>query len=513
VPRLAATVSQLQDAVAHATSPAAHLPTARYAPHRPERTLLYSLVQAHWPDFLARREVEDRPLPEYVREEFETYLRCGVLEHGFLRVVCEHCRAERLVAFSCKKRGFCPSCGARRMAESARHLVEEVFGPRPVRQWVLSFPLPLALPVRQQAGGHQPGAGHRAARDRRLVGRSSRHRPRQAQCGAVTLIQRFGSALNLNVHFHMLWLDGVYDANVEPPRRKPRLRRARAPTSAQLTQLANTIAHRVCRHLSRRGWLEGEDESVFLSDSAGSDDGMDALRMSSITYRIATGRDAGRKVVTLQTLPGDAGSLEGDAGKVGGFSLHAGVAAEAHESHKLEKLCRYITRPAISEQRLSISPQGRVRYQLKTPWRNGITHVEWDAVDFIAKLAALVPPPRAHLTRFHGVFAPNANLRAQLTPSGRGKRPASDAAPVDVSAHDEPRSPEQKRRAMSWAQRLKRVFSIDVTTCAHCGGAVRIVASIEEPTAIRAILAHFEKHGALEQAHYRPAARAPPPAA
>jgi hypothetical protein len=115
----------------------------------------------------------------------------------------------------------------------------------------------------------------------------------------------------------MLWLDGVYDANVEPPRRKPRLRRARAPTSAQLTQLANTIAHRVCRHLSRRGWLEGEDESVFLSDSAGSDDGMDGLRMSSMTYRIATGRDAGRKVVTLQTLPGDAGSLEGDAGKVG----------------------------------------------------------------------------------------------------------------------------------------------------------------------------------------------------
>ncbi|WP_193679009.1 transposase, partial [Pseudomonas aeruginosa] len=190
---------------------------------------------------------------------------------------------------------------------------------------------------------------------------------------------------------------------------------------------ANTIAHRVCRHLSRRGWLEGEDESVFLSDSAGSDDGMDGLRMSSMTYRIATGRDAGRKVVTLQTLPGDAGSLEGDAGKVGGFSLHAGVAAEAHESHKLEKLCRYITRPAISEQRLSISPQGRVRYQLKTPWRNGTTHVEWDAVDFIAKLAALVPPPRAHLTRFHGVFAPNANLRAQLTPSGRGKRPAGDA--------------------------------------------------------------------------------------
>ena len=367
-------------------------------------------MQAHYPDFIARLEAEDRPLPEYVREEFETYLRCGVLEHGFLRVVCEHCRAERLVAYSCKKRGLCPSCGARRMAESARHLVDEVFGPRPVRQWVLSFPYPLRFlfASKPEAIGPVLGIVHRVIAgwlaDQAGVPRDT------AQCGVVTLIQRFGSALNLNIHFHMLWLDGVYEDTTERPQRKPRLHRTRAPTSAQLTELANTIAHRVCRHLTRKGWLEGEDESVFLSDSAAGDDGMDALRMSSITYRIATGRDAGRKVVTLKTLPGDAGSLDGDAGKVGGFSLHAGVAAEAHESHKLEKLCRYITRPAISEQRLSISPQGRVRYQLKTPWRNGTTHVEWDAVDFIAKLAALVPPPRAHLTRFHGVFAPNANL-------------------------------------------------------------------------------------------------------
>ena len=168
----------------------------------------------------------------------------------------------------------------------------------------------------------------------------------------MPLIQRFGSALNLNVHFHMLWLDGVYETNVEQPQRKPRLRRARAPTCAQLTQLAGTIARRVCRHLARKGWLEGEDESVFLTDSAGSDDGMYALRMSSITYRIATGKHAGRKVVTLQTLPGDDGPLEGGAGQVGGFSLHAGVAAEAHESQKLERLCRYIARPAISEKRL-----------------------------------------------------------------------------------------------------------------------------------------------------------------
>jgi len=128
-----------------------------------------------------------------------------------------------------------------------------------------------------------------------------------------------------------------------------------------LTQLAGKIAHRVCRHLARQGWLEGEDESAFLSDRAGCDDGLDALRMNSITYRIATGKHAGRKVTTLQTIPADNGPLEGDAGKVGGFSLRAGVAAEAHESQKLERLCRCIARPAINGKRLSLSPQARGR--------------------------------------------------------------------------------------------------------------------------------------------------------
>ncbi|AOM73218.1 hypothetical protein SM63_03083 [Klebsiella pneumoniae] len=176
--------------------PAAHA-AARYARHLPERTLLYALVQAHYPDFIARLEAEDRPLPEYVREEFETYLRCGVLEHGFLRVVCEHCRAERLVAYSCKKRGLCPSCGARRMAESARHLVDEVFGPRPVRQWVLSFPYPLRFlfASKPEAIGPVLGIVHRVIAgwlaDQAGVPRDT------AQCGVVTLIQRFGSALNL----------------------------------------------------------------------------------------------------------------------------------------------------------------------------------------------------------------------------------------------------------------------------------------------------------------------------
>jgi hypothetical protein len=114
-----------------------------YQRHRPERTLLYQIVEQHYPAFVTHMAQQARPLPDYVQQEFEDYLGCGRLEHGFLRTRCDTCHAEHLVAFSCKRRGFCPSCGARRMAESAALLVDEVFPEQPVRQWVLSFPYPL----------------------------------------------------------------------------------------------------------------------------------------------------------------------------------------------------------------------------------------------------------------------------------------------------------------------------------------------------------------------------------
>ena len=111
-----------------------------YVRHRPERTLLYQLVDEYYPSFKAHLAAQGEALPGYVDQEFEAYLKCGRLVHGFLRVRCDSCHAEHLVAFSCKKRGFGPSCGARRMAESAALLVDEVFPEQPVRQWVLSVP-------------------------------------------------------------------------------------------------------------------------------------------------------------------------------------------------------------------------------------------------------------------------------------------------------------------------------------------------------------------------------------
>jgi ribosomal protein S27E len=188
-----------------------------YARHRPEQTLLYRLVEQHYPALLAAREAAGRSLPSCVREEFEAYLKCGRLEHGFLRVRCEDCHAEKLVAFSCKRRGFCPSCGARRMADTAALLADEVLPRKPLRQWVLSLPFALRflLATNPKALRRVLGIVYRAISGHLL--KRARLTRSTGDTGAVTLIQRFGSALNLNVHFHMLFLDGAYLSGTQPP--------------------------------------------------------------------------------------------------------------------------------------------------------------------------------------------------------------------------------------------------------------------------------------------------------
>ena len=380
----------------------------RYQRRQPENTLLYQIVERYYPEFTAYLAEQGAILPRYVQREFEAYLKCGRLEHGFLRVQCNHCHAEHLVAFSCKCRGFCPSCGARRMAESAALLVDEVLPEQPMRKWVLSFPYPLRFLFASQPAIMTGVLGivYRAIATH-LIHKAG-YTQQSAHTGAVTLIQCFGSALNLNIHFHMLFLDGVY---VDRPDRTARFRWVRAPTREDVTQLAHTIASRVGRYLERQGWLERDAENAYLALDTADDDPLSVLQGHSISYRIALGPQAGRKVFTLQTLPPvDIDEMRSaTVGQVAGFNLHAGVAARADQRHKLERLCRYITRPAVSEQRLALTAQGKVRYQLKTPYRDGTTHVIFEPLDFISRLAALVPKPRVNLTRYHGVFAPAVN--------------------------------------------------------------------------------------------------------
>jgi hypothetical protein len=188
------------------------------------------------------------------------------------------------------------------------------------------------------------------------------------------------------------------------------------------------------------------------------DDSMQPLIGCSVSYRIAVGPQQGRKVLTLQTLPAvEADDRYAQVTKEAGFSLHSGVAAQAWERDKLERLCRYIPRPAVSEKRLSLTSAGNIRYPLKTPYRDGTTHVIFEPLDFISKLASLVPKPKVNLTRFHGVFVgmlhhPNSQYRLTVTPAKREKGKHRGDLKED-------KAPDERRTAMTWAQRLKRVFT------------------------------------------------------
>ena len=140
----------------------------------------------------------------------------------------------------------------------------------------------------------------------------------------------------------------------------------------------------------------------------------------------------------------------------------------------------------MSEQRLALPHNGKVRYQLKTPYRDGTTHVIFEPLDFIARLAALVPKPRVNLTRFHGVFAPNSQYRVTVTPTKRGKGKQALETGLEKTLTE-------KHQSMTWAQRLKRVFNIDIETCKQCGGVIKVIASIEDPVVIEKNLSHLNQ--------------------
>jgi hypothetical protein len=462
-----------------------------YKRHQPEDTLLFKLIKEYYPLFENHLKEKGRTLPIHVKDEFEDYLKCGLLEYGFLRIKCTNCSHERLVAFSCKRRGFCPSCCAKRMIESAALLIDNILPYQPMRQWVLSFPYPLRFlfASHPQVLSKVLGIVYRAI-SACLIKKAGLTK-KKAKTGAVTLIQRFGSALNLNIHFHMLFLDGVYITN---DKTDPIFVPIGKLEVKDIANVVNKISLRIAAYLSRAGLIERDADNTYLALDR---DNVNEDQVHSIQYRIAIGPNKGKKIFTLQTLPPryEEQSRSELVSNIGGFSLHAGVAISAYQRAKLENLCRYITRPPVSTERLTLTPQGNVRYELKNPYHDGTTHAIFSPLDFISKLAALIPAPRIHLSRYHGIFASHAKNRDQFI-NQQNKTELTDN-----------RTEKEKVACMRWAMRLKRAFNIDITLCEACGGPVKVIASIEDPAVIEKILKSIKPYN---NQILLPISRAPP---
>lgn len=281
----------------------------------------------------------------------------------------------------------------------------------------------MSIACKPSVGG--PTGRRMAPRSTTSVTAPSSLKADEADGGAVTLIQRFGSADNLNIHLHCLVLDGVYRRGTNGA---PAFVEVSAPSDEALRVGLHKIITRVMKLLTRRGVLVEEQGETYMADhDADSDEArtLRPLQAAACTYRIAFGP-------------------------------------------------------------VQCNAAGQVVLKLKTSWRDGTTHLVMSPLEFMQRLAALVPRPRLHLIRFHGVLAPNAKLCAMVVPQGpvegvEAAKPAECEAPC---AHHRP-------VRLSWAWLLKRVFEIDLEHCPNCGGELKIIAAILEAPVIEKILTHL----------------------
>ena len=421
-------------------SPWPSLPPA-HAPRRPTETVLYGLVRQHLESFLAHaREHYEAGCPGTSSRSCARTSSVGCFSEGFTRCHCDTCGHDLLVAFSCHGRTICPSCTGRRMSNGAAHLVDRVLPDVPVRQYVLSLPFELrrlaafkadVLAALARIFVEATFATYRA--------RAKRAGIEGAQCGSVLCVQRFGS-LNLNVHFHTLVLDGVFT-------RDPQGRVLFHPASPPGPRVLGAIVERTCRKatawLRRRGYLD-DDLSGQRPEAQSALDACAAVAMQ-------------RGQLATLARPGDADAADEDherapdKGEVAvehqGFNLHAGVRIEAGDNLGRERLARYALRPPLSLERLRRLPGGRIAYRLKYVSRGRGKHRVMTPMEFMARLSAIVAPPRYPLVRYAGVLAPRSKWRRDVVPRPRdhgracvaprrSDAPATSAAGAGRPAYD-----------------------------------------------------------------------------
>ena len=372
------------------------------------------------------------------------------------------------------------------MAESASHLVDEVLPYLPFRQWVLSFPFPLRLLFAKdpQLTRQILNLVLRAISSL-LIKKAGLKKKSGAKSGSVTFLQQFGGSLNLNIHFHILYPDGVWSFKEG----KANFHLITPPSRSELDNLLKTIAQRTVKILEKRGLIVQDEGTEHQFLNVQDTEAIDHIHASSITYRIALGSRRGQKALTLRTPPPILKKQKPFLAEYSGFSLHAGVFCPAKDKTKRERLCRYISRPSLSEQRLSLNTQGQVVYKLKTPYRNGTTHIVLSPLDFLSRLASLVPRPRVHLIRFHGVFAPNCKYRSLIVPQTALTEKTSHKAQKKL----------KKSYSMGWAKMLKRVFNIEIQTCLKCGGEIKIISAILSGQVIKKILSHLGENSTVPE--------------
>ena len=311
----------------------------------------------------------------------------------------------------------------------------------------------------------------------RWLRRAGVHRGAGGEPGTVTVMQRFGAALNLNLHFHVLLLDGLYVADAEGA---PRFRRARRWRQGDVDALIVRIAARCEAWLARRGFgAEAEND-----DDSDPEDALPLLQSASVAGRSAVRQ---RKARRVQRLGGREFALPPLCASCDGYSLHAGVVIGARDRKGLRRLAGYIARPPLAQGRVEGLPGDRVRLHLKRPWSDGTTALELSTEELAERLVALVPPPRANQVLYGGVLASRHRWHRAVRP-----RPPKRATPPPGVGLRLTKAGAGGSRWPPWSVLLWRVFGVNGVECPTCGKGMVLRAEVRPPATLR-VLASLER--------------------
>jgi hypothetical protein len=368
------------------------------------------------------------------------------------------------------------------MHDTAFHIEQNVLPQIPYRQWTMTFPRQIRLLM---------------ASDRKAIGAILSifirtlfaYQRRQAKKdgypevlpGAVTFVQTFGSALNLNIHFHTLLPDGVFIDT--PPEQPITFLELPFPSQRDIEQLLTKIAKRVMR------FVDATLEQVIDDDTDGC-----ALPAAQLSAAMVGLPHQQLRAATTEADQGLSDRSLDRCASAAGFSLHANVYLRANDRQALLRLIRYGARQSFSQDRLSQCPNGTVCYQLHRRWGQ-LRTITLQPVAFLHRLAALIPAPYLHLTRYHGCFAPGSRRRGELInkafchkTSNAGLQSPHDSPVADLLEPMPPPAP----RAIPWAELLQRTFKIDVLQCPRCPGRLSVIAFITDLVVVSNILAHLQ---------------------
>lgn len=454
--------------------------TVSYERRRPELSVLYQVVQENL--LTLYDAVEEGALkialPDFVKKELEGSLTCGMLCWGIARLACEDasCGERRVVGFACKGRGFCPSCLGRRMSAISSHLMDEVMPPVGIRQWVLTFPYPWRSRL-----GHDAKLLSNLTRlfvQTVVEFYAMRGGRKGDQSGSVTAVQRTSSDLKLQPHLHAVFLDGVYreeDGELA-------FHALQRLSTTEVAQVLERTSKRMRRWLKRRGLLQHDGET-----DDDTEDGAAMLAASAVSgQRPPAGPEWRRGALPFASRPL---KYERDlCVALDGFTLHAATRAGGQDPKAREALLKYILRPAVARERITRGPDGLVRVLLKKPFSDGTVAVDMDPLSLMVRLAASVPAPYFHTTRYAGVLASASKLRPRIAPnpppSALPEVPEPQPGASGPPTHEEPEVPRRKGSYRPYVELMKRTFGDDIMKCTRCGGRMRLVALVTDPKSV-----------------------------